>query len=104
MHDSGLDSFLLDLLKGKCPEALRAELMQKRLGRFIGVIHWPDTERWSHHSSAGLPEQSDGYIWFDDGAVGDAVGDKRDVTFWVAGPVSSWEDWEALRVLYHGSD
>jgi hypothetical protein len=39
--------------------------MEQRLERFIGVIYRPDTERWSHYSSASLPAQFDAYVWFD---------------------------------------
>ena len=46
------------------PDA-RADLLEPRLERFIGVIYRPDTERWSHYSSAVLPEQFDAWIWFD---------------------------------------
>ncbi|KAE8441327.1 hypothetical protein EG329_005522 [Mollisiaceae sp. DMI_Dod_QoI] len=65
-HETGIPSFLLDLRKGHCDEDLRIELMKKRLERFIGVIYRPDTERQSHYSHVVLPEQFDGYIWFDE--------------------------------------
>ena len=29
------------------------------------MIYRPETERWSHYSEAVLPEQFDGYVWFD---------------------------------------
>ncbi|WP_237219605.1 erythromycin esterase family protein [Sphingomonas arenae] len=60
-HDTGLPRFLLDL-REDAPEPLMAE----RLERFIGVIYRPETERWSHYSEAVLPEQFDGWIWFDE--------------------------------------
>jgi erythromycin esterase-like protein len=60
-HDTGLPRFLLDLRDG-APEPLRAE----RLERFIGVIYRPETERWSHYSEAVLPDQFDGWVWFDE--------------------------------------
>lgn len=60
-HDAGLPRFLLDL-REDAPEPL----MQERLERFIGVIYRPDTERWSHYSEAVLPEQFDGWVWFDE--------------------------------------
>jgi erythromycin esterase-like protein len=65
MHAAGISNFALDLRRGKCDEQLRAELMRKRLERFIGVIYRPETERQSHYSSAVLPEQFDGFLWFD---------------------------------------
>ena len=59
------ERFLPDLFSGK-HEALRVGLSEPRLKRFIRVIYRPDTERWSHHSQAILPEQLDAYIWFDE--------------------------------------
>ena len=64
-HDSGVARFLLDLREGE-REAARAALMQPRLERFIGVIYRPDTERWSHYSTAVLPRQLDAWVWFDE--------------------------------------
>jgi erythromycin esterase-like protein len=64
-HQTGVDSFWLDLREDECDEELREELLKKRLERFIGVIYRPDTERESHYSTAVLPRQFDGYIWFD---------------------------------------
>jgi erythromycin esterase-like protein len=64
-HDAGVDRFLLDLRAGVHPE-LRERLKDPRLERFIGVIYRPDTERWSHYSECILPEQFDGYVWFDE--------------------------------------
>ena len=64
-HETGLDSFYIDLREGKCDEELRKELLKKRLERFIGVIYSPETERESHYSAVELPRQFDGYIWFD---------------------------------------
>lgn len=66
MHETGLPSFMLDLREGKLNEDLRAELLKKRLQRFIGVMYRPDTERWSHYSQAILPRQFDCYVWFDE--------------------------------------
>ena len=60
-HDTGLERFLLDL-REPAPEPL----MEERLERFIGVIYRPETERWSHYSEAVLPEQFDGWVWFDE--------------------------------------
>jgi len=65
-HDSGLESFLLDLREGERDERLAAELLEPRLERFIGVIYRPETERWSHYSEAILPKQFDAYVWFDE--------------------------------------
>jgi erythromycin esterase-like protein len=44
---------------------LRDALREPRLERYIGVIYRPDTERMSHYSQASLPEQYDGFVWFD---------------------------------------
>jgi erythromycin esterase-like protein len=55
--DSSVEHFLLDLREGVHAE-LRDALMGQRLERFIGVIYRPDTERWSHYSSASLPANS----------------------------------------------
>jgi erythromycin esterase-like protein len=65
-HQTGIESFFLDLREGKCDEKLRQELMKKRLERFIGAIYRPETERESHYCHAILPKQFDGYIWFDE--------------------------------------
>jgi erythromycin esterase-like protein len=65
-HQTGIKSFFLDLRDGKCDENLRKQLMKKRLERFIGVIYRPDTERQSHYCHTILPNQFDGYIWFDE--------------------------------------
>jgi protein-L-isoaspartate(D-aspartate) O-methyltransferase len=64
-HEAGVDRFLLDLREG-VHEPLRAQLMQPRLERFVGVIYRPETERWSHYSTCSLPEQFDTYVWFDE--------------------------------------
>lgn len=63
-HDSGAGRFLLDLREG-VHAALRERLTEPRLERFIGVIYRPDTERWSHYSTAILPRQFDAWVWFD---------------------------------------
>ncbi|WP_374406778.1 protein-L-isoaspartate(D-aspartate) O-methyltransferase [Pelagerythrobacter sp.] len=62
-HDSGVARFLLDLT-GDGPLARR--LAEPLLERFIGVIYRPESERWSHYSEVVLPEQFDGYVWFDE--------------------------------------
>ena len=64
-HDSGVERFLLDLREGVNEEAVEA-LLEPRLERFIGVIYRPETERWSHYSQAVLPNQFDGWVWFDE--------------------------------------
>ncbi|KAL2761065.1 hypothetical protein ACRALDRAFT_2093636 [Sodiomyces alcalophilus JCM 7366] len=66
MHATGVKNFALDLRKGRCDEELRRALMRQRLQRFIGVIYRPDTELQSHYSKANLPEQFDGFIFFDE--------------------------------------
>jgi len=65
MHDSGVPNFLLDLRDGRMDSELRQALLEPRLERFIGVIYRPATERYSHYVRAALPEQFDGYVWFD---------------------------------------
>ncbi|KAF5724033.1 erythromycin esterase [Fusarium mundagurra] len=65
MHAADIDNFVLDLRKGKYDERLREILNKKRLERFIGVLYRLDTEKASHYSYAVLPEQFDGFIWFD---------------------------------------
>jgi erythromycin esterase-like protein len=62
-HDSGVPRFFLDLRQER---EVREALMAPRLERFIGVIYRPDTERWSHYSTAVLPQQFDGWFWFDE--------------------------------------
>ncbi len=64
-HQTGVESFFIDLREGQCNEELREQLSKKRLERLIGVIYRPETERQSHYSTALLPKQFDGYIWFD---------------------------------------
>jgi erythromycin esterase-like protein len=63
-HDSGVERFLLDLREGVNDE-VRQLLLEQRLERYIGVIYRPDTERWSHYSSASLSAQYDAFVWFD---------------------------------------
>ncbi|HEY0627885.1 MAG TPA: protein-L-isoaspartate(D-aspartate) O-methyltransferase [Sphingomicrobium sp.] len=64
-HDSGVPRFLLDLREGE-NRRVAAKLMEPHLERFIGVIYRPETERWSHYSQAILPDQFDGWVWFDE--------------------------------------
>ena len=63
--DSGVRRFLVDLRQGQ-REALRSALMRPRLERAIGVIYRPETELASHYFEAYLPEQFDGYVWFEE--------------------------------------
>jgi protein-L-isoaspartate(D-aspartate) O-methyltransferase len=63
-HDSGVEAFLLPLRRPKRTD-LRAELLNPRLERAIGVIYRPATEMLSHYFQAVLPAQFDEYIWFD---------------------------------------
>ena len=64
-RDSREERFLLDLRKSQST-TLRTELMHSRLERAIGVIYRPETELASHYFDAQLPEQFDGYVWFDE--------------------------------------
>jgi erythromycin esterase-like protein/predicted phosphoribosyltransferase/dienelactone hydrolase len=63
-HQLGHERFLLDMRRGLHAN-LRNALVQPRLERYIGVIYRPETERWSHYSSASLPDQYDAFVWFD---------------------------------------
>ncbi len=62
-HDSGIGCGVL--MMGEAREALRAELGEQRLERFIGVIYRPDTELQSHYAGVELARQFDAYVWFD---------------------------------------
>ena len=64
-HEAGLPSFLIDLRSGR-NEAARRQLQEPRLERFIGVIYRPRTELQSHYARASLPDQFDGFVWFDE--------------------------------------
>ena len=64
-HDSGVPRFLLDLREGE-NRRVSGLLEEPHLERFIGVIYRPETERWSHYSQAILPQQFDGWVWFDE--------------------------------------
>jgi erythromycin esterase-like protein/predicted phosphoribosyltransferase/dienelactone hydrolase len=64
-HETGLGRFLIDLRPGR-HEPLRNDLREPRLERYIGVVYRPDTERMSHYAHACLPEQYDGFVWFDE--------------------------------------
>jgi protein-L-isoaspartate(D-aspartate) O-methyltransferase len=62
-HDSSMPCFGLDFGRD---EAVRGQLLQPRLERFIGVIYRPDTELMSHYAEASLPQQFDAFVWFDE--------------------------------------
>jgi protein-L-isoaspartate(D-aspartate) O-methyltransferase len=62
-HESGVEAFLLHLREPR-REAVRAELMEPRLERAIGVIYRPESELASHYFQAVLPLQFDEWIWF----------------------------------------
>ncbi|VCU68407.1 Erythromycin esterase [Pigmentiphaga humi] len=64
-HGAKVPRFLLDL-RAQAHGALRRQLAEPRLERFIGVIYRPETERYSHYAYASLPEQFDAYAWFDE--------------------------------------
>ncbi|MGB8577206.1 MAG: protein-L-isoaspartate(D-aspartate) O-methyltransferase [Pseudolabrys sp.] len=63
--DSSVRRFLVDLREGQ-REALRSALMHARLERAIGVIYRRETELASHYFEAHLPQQFDGYVWFEE--------------------------------------
>lgn len=65
LHETGLSTFLLDLREKKCNQELRKDLMGPRKERYIGVIFDPDEDVESYYSDANLPDQFDGYCWFD---------------------------------------
>jgi erythromycin esterase-like protein len=65
-HDSGVPRFLLDLSRD---QALRRQLLEERLERFIGVIYRPDSELTSHYATASLPQQFDAFVWFDESSA-----------------------------------
>jgi protein-L-isoaspartate(D-aspartate) O-methyltransferase len=64
-RDSGIDKFLIDLRADEQPK-LHAGLLYPRLERAIGVIYRPETELASHYFDASLPQQFDGYVWFEE--------------------------------------
>ena len=64
-RDSGVSRFLVDLREEKSPE-LHSGLLYPRLERAIGVIYRPETELASHYFDASLPQQFDGYVWFEE--------------------------------------
>jgi erythromycin esterase-like protein/predicted phosphoribosyltransferase/dienelactone hydrolase len=64
-HETGVARFLLDLRPG-LHEAVRRDLREPRLERYIGVIYRPDTELLSHYVRSSLPDQYDAFVWFDE--------------------------------------
>ncbi|HEX6125991.1 MAG TPA: erythromycin esterase family protein [Pyrinomonadaceae bacterium] len=60
-HETGCESFFLDLQDDEVATAMREPLLE----RAIGVIYRPETERQSHYFYANVPEQFDGVIHFD---------------------------------------
>ena len=64
-HDAGIAAGLVHL-RDPVRDELRAELMEPRLQRAIGVVYRPDTELESHYFQAVLPLQFDEYVWFDE--------------------------------------
>lgn len=64
-HGVGLARYLVDL-RPCHNEALRDELREPRLERYIGVIYRPESERMSHYTHASLSDQYDGFVWFDE--------------------------------------
>uniref|UniRef100_B0SYI8 Erythromycin esterase n=1 Tax=Caulobacter sp. (strain K31) TaxID=366602 RepID=B0SYI8_CAUSK len=64
-HEVGVERFLVDLRPGH-NEALRADLREPRLERYIGVVYRPDSERLSHYAHASLSEQYDAFVWFEE--------------------------------------
>jgi protein-L-isoaspartate(D-aspartate) O-methyltransferase len=64
-HEVERPAFVLHLREPR-REALRAELLEPRLERAIGVVYRPDTELQSHYFHASLPLQFDEYIWLDE--------------------------------------
>ncbi|MFI4974941.1 MAG: erythromycin esterase family protein [Caulobacterales bacterium] len=63
-HATGIARFLVDLRPGE-HDALRGDLREPRLERYIGVVYRPETELMSHYARSSLPEQYDGFVWFD---------------------------------------
>ncbi len=63
-HQAGVDRGLLDL-RPDLEAGLRRDLAGPWLERFIGVIYRPETERLSHYADVRLPEQFDGFVWFE---------------------------------------
>ena len=64
-HETSLARGLLDLRRGR-NEAVRQDLRDPRLERYIGVVYRPATELVSHYARSSLPDQFDGFAWFDE--------------------------------------
>lgn len=62
-HESGLENFFLNL---RDVDDLRVHLLEPRLGRAIGVIYMPQTERQSHYMESHLSEQFDAVLHLDE--------------------------------------
>ncbi len=62
-HQTGMARFLLPL-REKNP--VTQALTDRRLERAIGVVYLPETERQSHYFYAGLPQQFDAVLHFDE--------------------------------------
>lgn len=61
---AGVPCALADLRK-PANRAARQALLPPRLERAIGVVYRPDTEFHSHYFQAVLPDQFDGYVWYE---------------------------------------
>ncbi len=64
-HGVGIARYLVDL-RPRHNEALRDDLREPRLERYIGVVYRPESERKSHYAHASLSDQYDGFVWFDE--------------------------------------
>jgi hypothetical protein len=53
-------------LRSPRPHEVRAQLLEPRLERAIGVVYRPESELLSHYFGARLPLQFDEYVWFDE--------------------------------------
>lgn len=62
-HETGLGAFLLPL---RASPQVSDILRQRRLERAIGVIYLPQSERFSHYFEAGLGDQFDAVVHFDE--------------------------------------
>ncbi|HEV2364044.1 MAG TPA: alpha/beta fold hydrolase [Caulobacteraceae bacterium] len=67
-HHTEQPRFLLDLRPDR-HDAVRQDLREPMLERYIGVIYRPATELQSHYSLSALPDQYDGFVWFDTSAA-----------------------------------
>ena len=70
-HDTGLERFLVDLRENN--DVIR-ELGIPRLGRAIGVVYRPETERASHYLRCRMPSQFDIVAHFDHTHAVDPLG------------------------------